>query len=405
MLSVAEARARILAAFEPLPAEVVGLERGLGRVLAEDVAARVTQPPKDVSAMDGYAVRAADVAEAPVTLDIVGDVPAGSSHGGTLAPGQAVRIFTGAPLPEGADTIVIQENAERDGDRVVVQQAEEPGRWVRPAGLDFAHGTVGLAAGRRLTSRDVGLAAAMNRPWLRVRRQPRIGVLATGDEVVLPGEPLGDNQILSSNGFALSAFVAACGGVPVHLGIAPDDRDGLAERLQAAGGLDLLLTSGGASVGEHDLMQEVLQALGAELDFWKIAMRPGKPLMFARLPAGTPVLGLPGNPVSGLVCSTLFVRPALDRMSGHDADPEPRVPARLGRDLPAGGARQEYMRARVEVDRVGNRVATPFDKQDSSMLSRLAGADGLVVRAPEAPPATTGDAVEVVPLGDGYLSI
>ncbi len=404
MLSVEAARARILAAFEPLPPEVVGLERALGRVLAEDVAARVTQPPKDVSAMDGYAVRAADLADVPATLDIVGEVPAGSHHGGTLAPGQAVRIFTGAPLPEGADTIVIQENAERDGDRVTVRQSEPVGRWVRPAGLDFAEGTVGLRSGRRLTSRDVGLAAAMNRPWLTVRRQPRVGVLATGDEVVLPGEPLGENQIVSSNGYALSAFVAACGGVPVHLGVAPDDRARLAELIGGARGLDLLLTSGGASVGEHDLVQDVLKELGAELDFWKIAMRPGKPLMFATL-GDTPILGLPGNPVSGLVCSTLFVRPALDRLGGHDADPEPRVPAILGRDLPANGGRQDYMRARLAVDAEGNRVATPFDKQDSSMLSRLAQADALLVRAPEAPALRAGASVEVVPLGNGVLSI
>ena len=400
MLSVEDARAQILAAFKPLPAEVVSVERALGRVLAEDVSARVTQPPRDVSAMDGYAVRADDVTHAPVTLQVVGDVPAGGDFARPIQAGEAVRIFTGAPLPEGADTIVIQENAARDGDRVTVQQAEPAGRWVRPAGLDFQSGSVGLSAGRRLTARDVGLAAAMNRPWLSVRRRPRVAVLATGNEVVLPGEHLGASQIVSSNGYALSAFVEACGGEPLHLGVAPDTRAGLRQMLAGGAQADLLLTSGGVSVGEHDLVQDVLREMGADLGFWKIAMRPGKPLMLADL-HGTPVLGLPGNPVSGLVCSTLFVRPAIDRMLGRDAPEEPRLPALAGRDLEANGPRQDYMRCSLSQDPDGNRVATPFDKQDSSMLSRLAQADGLLVRAPHAPALAAGGPVAVVPLDGG----
>jgi molybdopterin molybdotransferase len=389
---------------QPLAPELVGLERALGRVLAEPVAARRDQPPLAVSAMDGYAVIAADLAAPPATLELVGEVPAGARHRGRLDPGQAVRIFTGAPLPDGADTIAIQENATRDGDRVTVHQSEPAGRWVRPAGLDFAAGSVGLEAGRRLTSRDIGLAAAMDRPWLSVRRRPRVGVLATGNEIVLPGEGPDETQIVSSNGYGLCAFVEACGGTPVHLGVAPDDPDRLAERIDGARGLDLLVTCGGASVGDHDLVQDTLQRLGADLDFWKIAMRPGKPLMFARLGA-TPVLGVPGNPVSGLVCATLFLRPAIDRLQGRDADPEPRVPAVLGRALPANGARQEYMRARVELDPARGRVATPFDAQDSSMLRRLAQADGLVVRSPHAPAAEAGEPVDLLPLGDGHLGI
>jgi molybdopterin molybdotransferase len=400
MLSVEDARAQILAAFKPLPAEVVSVERALGRVLAEDVTARVTQPPRDVSAMDGYAVRGGDVTHAPVSLQVVGDVPAGGDFERPIQAGEAVRIFTGAPLPEGADTIVIQENAARDGDRVTVQQAEPAGRWVRPAGLDFQSGSVGLSAGRRLTARDVGLAAAMNRPWLSVRRRPRVAVLATGNEVVLPGDDLGASQIVSSNGYALSAFVEACGGEPLHLGVAPDTRDGLRQMLAGGAQADLLLTSGGVSVGEHDLVQAVLREMGADLGFWKIAMRPGKPLMLAHL-HGTPVLGLPGNPVSGLVCSTLFVRPAIDRMLGRDAPVEPRLPALAGRDLEANGPRQDYMRCSLSQDPDGNRVATPFDKQDSSMLSRLAQADGLLVRAPHAPALAAGGPVAVVPLDGG----
>ena len=400
MLSVEDARAQILSVFAPLPAEVVSVERALGRVLAEDVTARVTQPPRDVSAMDGYAVRADDLAQAPVTLQVVGEVPAGGDVDRPVAPGEAVRIFTGAPLPQGADTIVIQENAARDGDAVTVQQAEPLGRWVRPAGLDFQAGSVGLPAGRKLTARDVGLAAAMNRPWLSVRRKPRVAVLATGNEVVLPGEDLGPSQIVSSNGYALSALVEACGGEPMHLGVAPDTRDGLRQMLAGAAQADLLLTSGGVSVGEHDLVQGVLREMGADLGFWKIAMRPGKPLMLADL-AGTPVLGLPGNPVSGLVCSTLFVRPAIDRMLGRDVPAEPRMAALAGRELDANGPRQDYMRCTLSRDRDGNRVATPFDKQDSSMLSRLAEADALLVRAPHAPALAVGEPVEVVPIDGG----
>jgi molybdopterin molybdotransferase len=400
MLSVEDARARILAAFAPLPAEVVSVERALGRVLAADVAARVTQPPRDVSAMDGYAVRAADVADAPVRLRVVGDVPAGADFDRSVGPGEAVRIFTGAPLPQGADTIVIQENAARDGDAVAVQQAEPVGRWVRPAGLDFQAGSVGLPAGRKLTARDVGLAAAMNRPWLTVRRKPRVAVLATGNEVVLPGEELGASQIVSSNGHALAALVEACGGEPLHLGVAPDTRDGLRAMLEAGAQADLLLTSGGVSVGAHDLVQDVLREMGADLGFWKIAMRPGKPLMLADL-HGTPVLGLPGNPVSGLVCSTLFVRPAIDRMLGRDAPAEPRRPALAGCDLAENGPRQDYMRCTLSHDADGERIAMPFDKQDSSMLSRLAQADALLVRGPHAPALSAGDRVEVVPLDGG----
>lgn len=404
MLSVEDARARMLAAFAPVPAEVVSVERALGRVLAADVTARVTQPPADVSAMDGYAARAADLAETPVTLRVAGEVPAGGAYPAQLQPGEAVRIFTGAPLPAGADTVVIQENAARDGDTVTVQQGEPAGRWVRPAGLDFREGAVGLRAGRRLTARDVGLAAAMNRPWLGVRRTPRVAVLATGDEVVLPGEALGANQIVNSNGYALSAFVAACGAEPLHLGVAPDDRAGLAAALGAAKGADLLLTCGGVSVGAHDLVQDVLADLGAEIGFWKIAMRPGKPLMFADL-AGMPVMGLPGNPVSGLVCATLFVRPAIDRLLGRAAPAEPRLPARAGRDLPANGPRQEYMRATLSQDAQGWRVATPFETQDSAMLSRLAAADALLVRPPHAAAVAAGASVEIVPLDGGALGI
>jgi molybdopterin molybdotransferase len=405
MLSVEEARHRIVAAFAPLGVEQVSLADALGRVLAEDVASRVNQPPVAVSAMDGYAVRAADVATLPATLKVVGYAAAGGGHEGTVGAGEAVRIFTGAPVPAGADAIVIQENTKADGTLVTVQDGTAPaGRFIRPAGLDFKAGQVGLAAGRRLTARDVGLAAAMNRPWLKVRRKPRVAILATGDEVVMPGEPLGPSQIASSNSLALGAFVTACGGEPVQLGIAPDDREVLGSMAAGALGMDLLLTTGGASVGDHDLIQEVLGAQGFSLDFWKIAMRPGKPLIFGRI-GPTPVLGLPGNPVSGIVCATLFLRPALAAMLGETALPEPHETARLAADLPHNDERQDYLRATLSRDDQGRPLVRAFDRQDSSMLATLAHADCLIVRAPRAPAAKAGDTVEIVRLTGGCLSI
>jgi molybdopterin molybdotransferase len=406
MLSVPDARARILAAFAPLPPETLPVTDALGRVLAEDLTARVTQPPAAMSAMDGYAVRARDVADVPARLTIVAEIPAGQDFPHSLGPGECVRIFTGAPLPDGADSIVIQEDTTREGDTVTVHESIEPGQWVRPAGLDFMEGHAGLRAGRRLSARDIGLAAAMNRPWLQVRRRPRVAILATGDEVVLPGEPVGPNQIVSSNSVGLCAFVRACGGTPVHLGIAPDTRSDLGERIAAAKGCDLLVTAGGASVGEHDLVQAVLTDSGADLDFWKIAMRPGKPLMFGKLDR-TPVLGLPGNPVSGLVCSTLFLRPAIEVMQGRPGT-VPTARATLGAALPANGQRESYLRGCINSDNGaadGDPVVTAFQKQDSSVLSRLADADVLIIRPAHAPAADAGSPVDIVPLDQGAVRI
>ncbi|MFQ6018959.1 MAG: gephyrin-like molybdotransferase Glp, partial [Kiloniellaceae bacterium] len=361
-------------------------------------------PPADVSAMDGYAVRAADVAEVPARLRVVGQAPAGGAHAGVLGPGEAVRIFTGGPLPQGADAIVIQEDTETAGEDVIVKEPAAKGRYVRAAGLDFTAGDVGIPAGRLLTARDVGLAAAMNRPWLKVRRRPRIALLATGDEVVMPGEPIGPNQIVGSNGISLSAFVTACGGAPIHLGIAPDDRAALIALIERARGADLLVTTGGVSVGEHDLVRAAFGEPGLELDFWKIAMRPGKPLLFGRI-GETRILGVPGNPVSSLVCATIFLRPAIDVMLGREIESRPPETAVLGADLAENDRRQDYLRARISFDSQGRRMATPFARQDSSMLATLAHADCLIVRAPFAAPAKAGEAVEIVPLSGGALGI
>jgi molybdopterin molybdotransferase len=340
-------------------------------------------------------------------LKLVGYVQAGGRHDGTVGPGEAVRIFTGARLPEGADAVVIQEDTEAgDGEALVLDTVGpfEPGRHVRPAGIDFIEGQIGLTAGRRLTARDIGLAAAMNRPWLLVHRRPRVAILPTGDEVVLPGDPIGPNQIVSSNGAALGALVAAAGGVPIQLGIARDDSDTLKTMAQGAAGADLLVTIGGASVGEHDLVRKALGEIGLAVDFWKIAMRPGKPLMFGRLGA-TAVLGLPGNPVSALVCGMLFLRPALDRLQGLPGDGPALEPALAGADLKLNDGRQDYLRARLGWDADGALVATPHVKQDSSMMSALAGADCLIVRPPAAPAVAKGERVRIIRLADGHAPV
>jgi molybdopterin molybdotransferase len=403
MIPVEEALVRMLAAVEPLPAETVTLPDGLGRVLAADVAARVTQPPAAVSAMDGYAVRGADVAAAPARLRRIGEVAAGSRFEGRVGPGEAVRIFTGAPVPDGADTVVIQEDTTADGGHVVVTEPYAAGRFVRRAGLDFTVGTVGLEAGRLLGARDIGLAAAMNVPWLSVRRRPRVAILATGDEIVMPGEPIGPSQIVSSNALALAALVATAGGTAANLGIARDDPGSLAALADAARGFDLLVTTGGASVGEHDLVRSALSGRGMRLDFYRIAMRPGKPLMFGRF-GDVPFLGLPGNPVSSMVCGILFLRPILRRLQGLREAAEPLSRATLGTALPGNDDRQDYLRARLETGPSGESVAYPFPLQDSSVLSLLAAADCLVVRPPRAPAARPGDRVDILPLSTGILS-
>ena len=398
MLPLAEARARILAALRPTEPETVPLPEAWNRVLATDVAARLTQPPADVSAMDGYAVRAAD-AVAGAVLRVVGAAPAGHPFAGRVGAGEAVRIFTGAFVPDGADAILLQEDAEAAGGAVTVKETVRPGRWIRRAGLDFRAGERLLPAGRRLTARDIGLAAAANHPWLSVRRRPRVGLLATGDEIVLPGEPLPEGGIVSSNAHALAALVRAGGGDPVVLPIAPDDRSAIAEAARAARGLDLMVTTGGASVGEHDLIQAALGPEGFELGFWKIAMRPGKPLIWGRLGA-TPLLGLPGNPVSALVCAVQFLLPALAAMQGLPAGGPPVRPARAGANLAENDRRYDHLRASLSAAPDGALVATPAPVQDSSMLATLARAEALILREPHAPALPAGDTVEVVVLAD-----
>jgi len=395
MISVDEARGRILAALSPTAPETVALPQAWGRVLARPVLSRVTQPPADVSAMDGYAVRAAD-ANLGAVLTLVGTSPAGHPWEGTVGPGETVRIFTGGFMPAGADGVLLQEDATADGTAITVNEAVRAGRWIRPKGLDFATGEALLPAGHRLTARDIGLAAACNSPWLTVHRQPRIAILATGDEIALPGEPIPPGGIVSSNAHALAALVRAGGGDPLVLPIAPDDSQVIAEAARSARGCDMLVTTGGASVGEHDLVQAALGPQGFALDFWQIAMRPGKPLIWGSL-GQVPVLGLPGNPVSALVCAIQFLLPALARLSGGAASPPPTIRVRAGAAMAANDKRFDHLRARLEI-RDGEQVVVPFAAQDSSMLKTLARADALVLRAAHAPAVAAGEMVEVIAL-------
>ncbi|MGB0630395.1 MAG: gephyrin-like molybdotransferase Glp [Alphaproteobacteria bacterium] len=405
LLPVVEAQQRIVDALSPLPAEQISLSRGLGRVLAEDVVSRRSQPPMAVSAMDGYAVRAGDVASLPAELKIIGYAPAGHAFDGSVGPGEAVRIFTGAPVPDGADTIVIQENTEQADETVRVTSGEAPaGRFVRPAGLDFATGDTLLRAGKVLTARDIGLAAAMNVPWLMVRRKPRISILATGDEIVMPGDPVGRDQIVSSNALSLAAFIVANGGDPLDLGIAPDEEDGLRALASGASGSDILVTTGGASVGDHDLVQSVLGDIGLEVDFWRIAMRPGKPLMFGSI-GDTFLIGLPGNPVSSLVCAIIFLAPALRTLLGMESVLPKPAKAQLGSDLGENDEREDYLRATLSRAEDGALIATPFGKQDSSMFATIARSDALIIRPPFAAAAKAGDTVEIIPLEGSLTSI
>ena len=397
MIPVADARRQILDAVPRVATERVALSAALGRVLATDITARTDQPPAAVSAMDGYAVRAADVAAPPCDLAVVGEAPAGRPFDGAAGPGEAVRIFTGAPLPAGTDSIVIQENAEpRDGGRVRVLAGAPAGKHVRGRGIDFRTGDALVAAGRLLTARDIGLSAAADWPWLSVRRRPRVALLATGDEIVLPGEARRAGQIVSSNAFALEAMIRAAGGDAVDLSLVPDDRAALRAAVDGARAFDLLVTTGGVSVGAYDLVGQALQEAGLTRHFWKIAMRPGKPLLFGTLPGGPPVLGFPGNPVSTFVCAVVFLLPALRAMQGLDPGPA-SVQAVLGRDLPANDVREDYLRATAGRDPAGVMTVHPFELQDSSVLSLLARADCLVVRPPHAPAAPAGSPVAALP--------
>ncbi len=396
MISIAEAQSRILRGLSPCGTQIVSLADGWGRVLAAPLLARLTQPPADVSAMDGYALRAADT-DPPRPLRIIGEAPAGHPAAVAVGGGEAVRLFTGSVMPDGADSVLLQEDATAAGGMVTPAGAQRPGQHIRRRGQDFNAGDALLAPGRRLGARDIGLAAAANHPWLTVQRRPRVAILATGDEIALPGEAIGAGGIVSSNTHALAALVRAGGGAPCLLPVAPDDTRAIASAAAAAVGMDMLVTTGGASVGDHDLVQAGLGSLGFTLDFWKIAMRPGKPMMFGSIGA-TPVLGLPGNPVSAFVCAILFLLPALARLSGLAGDLTEPDEALLGAPLRANDHRADHLRATLSHDAAGRLVATPNTRQDSALLRVLSEAQALVLRPPFAPAAEAGEPVPILRL-------
>lgn len=396
LLPVDEALARLLEGAEPHGSENVPLMEAAGRVLAGDVIARRTQPPFDASAMDGYALRAQDIASVPARLELIGMAAAGRGFRGTVNARQAVRIFTGAPLPRGADTVAIQENVAALSDtEIEVRRSEPVGRHIRRRGLDFSEGDVLLEAGRVLDAGALSLAASGNHARLPVLKRPLVAIIATGDELVPPGAAPAPDQIVASNNVGVAAIVREAGGEALDLGIAPDRKDEIDRLLRQAlqAGAQLVVTIGGASVGDHDLVQAVLREAGMALDFWKIAMRPGKPLMFGRLGAMRCV-GLPGNPVASLVCSHVFLKPLVARLGGRSHEALVRE-AILAADMAENDTRQDYVRARAERTEAGL-VVTPFPIQDSSMLRFFAAADVLIIRPPFAPAAKAGERCRVL---------
>jgi molybdopterin molybdotransferase len=391
LLAIDEALARILKTAVVLPGEDVRLEQALGRVTAKPVLARRDQPPFDASAMDGYALRHEDLGQA---LKVVGTSAAGHAFKGSLKTGQAVRILTGAPIPKGADTIVIQENVVLKGDALNIVEAPALGRNIRQRGLDFPKGAELVPAARQLNARDIGLVASSNSEFVRVRRNPLVAILTTGDELVLPGQRPRADQITSSNNHALAAFAQSLGAEVLNLGIVPDNLKAITAAIKKASMVDILITTGGASVGDHDFAQAALRKAGVNIDFWKIAMRPGKPFMFGTK-GKLRVLGLPGNPVAAYVCATLFLKPLVAAMQGLGPDHSTHR-AKLTADLPANDLRQDYLRASLVVADDGSRSVAAAAKQDSSMQRIMRNAQCLIIRKPFAPAAKAGDMVEIL---------
>jgi len=398
-MPVADALAAILDGSEPLREEMVALDAAYHRVLARDVAARRTQPPQAMSAMDGYAIRAADARQAGVRLRVTGEVAAGRPFERAVGLSEAVRIFTGGVIPDGADAVVIQEDTLVEGDGILVKEAAVIGRHIRPAGVDFKTGDTLLTRGIRLTDRDLSLAAGMNYPELAVHRRPKVAILATGDELVMPGSVPGPGQIVYSNGYALRALARAEGAETIDLGIAADTIAATTDGIRRArdAGADILVTTGGASVGDHDLVRQSLEAEGVRIAFWRIAMRPGKPMMHGRLGAMR-VIGLPGNPVSSYVCGFLFLVPLIRALSGRASIHHTRETALLGREVVANDQREDYLRARLTERTDGALIATPVNHQDSSLLGNLAASQALVIRAPFAPAASSGSPCDILRL-------
>ncbi len=390
MMSVAEALERLFDLVTPLDTEAVPLRQAAGRVLATDAIAARTQPPFDASAMDGYAVCGTEV-EPDAMFKVIGEAAAGHGFSEPVGPGQCVRIFTGAPLPAGTDHVVIQEDTTRRGDVIILGRDLDPKSNVRPAGGDFKAGDL-IAAPRRIGATDVALLASMNIAEARVFKRPTVAILATGDELVAPGECPGPDQIIASNSYGLAALLERAGAEARLLPIARDTVPALKTAFTLAASADLIVTIGGASVGDHDLVADAAAEMGMVQSFYKVAMRPGKPLMAGRM-GSVPMVGLPGNPVSAMVCGTIFVAPMIRAMQGLPAVAPARLSGRLATPLTQNGPREHYMRARLTPAGL-----SAFDRQDSSLLTVLAGADALLLRPPHDPAQPVGTVMEYIPL-------
>lgn len=408
MLDVETARQRLLAECPVTKACSAPLQSAAGCYVSSDITAKVTQPPFHSSAMDGYAVLGADLHPIGASLKIIGSSSAGHPFQGRLGRGEAVRIFTGAALPEGADRIVLQEDCETDQNAdqstggattVKVLRYDSEANYIRPSGYDFQENDLLISAGSRLNYRHLTLLAAMNIEMVPVRARPRVAILATGDELVLPGAELFEGAIVSSIPSGMKALIELAGGQADILGIARDDMDDLSQQIKRAADYDILVTIGGASVGDHDLVQEALSRAGMVLNFWRIAMRPGKPLMVGRLKQQQ-VIGVPGNPVSALVCTLLFVVPLLRQMMGAKQVDLPIRSARLLNNVSTNGARQHYMRAKTSISRFGQVEIRAFDDQDSSLQSIFASANALLIRPVRAAYAEAGSVVDYISLDD-----
>mgnify|MGYP001213877594 FL=1 len=398
MIQVDAALEKILSSINKIGDEDISIANALGRVLAEDLISRVDHPPNRVSAMDGYAVRSKDInSPPPVRLKQVGESSAGNRFNGLLKELQTIRIFTGARIPENADTIIIQENVIKEKEHILIQKTEVPGKYIRQSGLDFKKGDVLLKSGTRLNFRNIALIAAMNIAWIKVTRKPRIAIFSSGSELVYPGDEIGPDQIISSNSIGLSALIEASGGSPINLGIAIDDMSIIRQKLSNLMNVDLLVTIGGASVGDYDLIRRILGEAKNKIKISRVAMRPGKPLIFGKL-QGIPILGLPGNPVSAGVTAILYLVPAINKLVGSDNYQNPIESAITTINLEKNDSRQDYLRAKLSRKKNGELSATPFNYQDSSMLLNFAKAECLIIRAPFAKALKKGNRVKIIRL-------
>jgi len=393
LLSVDDALDQIIKAVSTMPSERIAVEAALGHVLAADINANLSHPPADVSAMDGYAVHSSHLSSTPKNLTVIGESAAGHPFDGVLGADQAVRIFTGAYVPQGADAIVLQEDTNRDGDVVTILEQPKPEQFIRKAGQDFSHGDLIASKGATLDARRLALIASSGHGTVPTHCKPVVAIISTGDELVHPGSTPKDGQIVSSNDLFLTHLITSLGATAMNLGQMADQDDALTKAFDQAKSADLIVTSGGASVGNHDGVARHMNESGG-LAFWRIAMRPGKPLIFGQIDQ-TPMLGLPGNPVSTGVCAMIFVAAAIRKMLGQDPLPKPSH-VKLLAPLGENDRRQDYLRARIHVDDQGQTWAEAFNKQDSGMLKTFADADGLIIRPPHAPPAEAGTPVPVL---------